>query len=129
MLQMLGQRVDRDQRLECLGQLPIALELLDVEGRPLADQSQRPRRQVAVQDLQRAQLDLRNVLAVLSVENAVGDDRAGTCRSRSRRTQTVEAPLDCRRPLGVGGAGAETPLAPWCPDDRSSAPRLLAPMQ
>ena len=65
---MLRQGVDRDQRLQCLGQLPIVLKLLGVQARPLSDQSQRPRGQMPVQHLQRTELDLRDVLAVLSME-------------------------------------------------------------
>jgi hypothetical protein len=95
MLQMLGQGVDRDQRLKCLGQLPIALKLVGVQARPLADQSQRPRWQVAVQDLQRAKLDLRDVLAVLSVEvrwqmiGAVHVDHDPVERGQSRHRSIV----------------------------------------
>lgn len=35
MAQMLGQRVDRDQRLKCLCELPVAFELHGVQARPL----------------------------------------------------------------------------------------------
>jgi hypothetical protein len=39
-----------------------------VQASPLADKPQRSRRQLAVDDLQRSELDLRDVLAVLSVK-------------------------------------------------------------
>lgn len=65
---MLGQRIDRHQRLKSLRELPVALELLGVQARPFADQSQRPGWQMTVQDLQRPKGDLSDVLAVLSVK-------------------------------------------------------------
>ena len=65
---MLGQRVDLEQRLERLSQVPRAGELVGVQLRPLADQAQLPGRQVSVEHLEGSRRDLRDVLAVLSVE-------------------------------------------------------------
>lgn len=65
---MLGQRVDLKQRLERLSQLPRAGELVGVQLRPLADQAQLPGRQVSVEHVEGSQRDLRDGLAVLSVE-------------------------------------------------------------
>jgi hypothetical protein len=65
---MLGQRNDRDQRLKCLRQLPRAVKLLGMQTRPLTGQPQRPTRELAVQDLQRSKLDLREMLALLGMK-------------------------------------------------------------
>ena len=99
-LQMPGQRIDRDQRLKRLRQLPRAVKLLGMQTRPLTDQTQRPTRQLAVQDLKRSKLDLRQMLALLGTKSAAADDRAGTRRSRSHRTQTASAHPSCRRRPG-----------------------------
>lgn len=68
MVQMLGQRVDRDQRLKGLGELPVVLELGGVQARPFLDEPQRACWQMAVEDLEGTEGDLSDVLAVLSVE-------------------------------------------------------------
>src|SRR5579875_1167561 len=65
---MLGQRVDRIQRFQCLRELPVVLELGGVQLSPLADQPHRPGRKLTVDDLQGSEPDLGNVLAVLRVE-------------------------------------------------------------
>lgn len=65
---MLGERVDRFQRLKRLREIPVAFELLGVHIRPLPDQPQGPRRQRAVEDPPGPELDLRNVPAVFRVE-------------------------------------------------------------
>jgi hypothetical protein len=65
---MLRQRFDRDERLERLGARPVVGELRGVQPCPLPDESQRSRRQRAVDDPQGVELDLGHVFAVLSVE-------------------------------------------------------------
>lgn len=67
-LRMLRQRFDRNERLERLGARPIVGELRGVQPCPLPDESQRSRRQCAVDDPQGVKLDLDHVFAVLSVE-------------------------------------------------------------
>jgi hypothetical protein len=60
---MLRERLDRHQRLERLRQLPILGKLRTAERCPLADQSQCARRQRPVQDVERSELDLGDVLS------------------------------------------------------------------
>jgi hypothetical protein len=47
---MLGQRIDRYQRLELLGQLPIQSQLDLVESRPLLDEAERSGGQMPLDD-------------------------------------------------------------------------------
>jgi hypothetical protein len=65
---MLGERVDRYQRLERLGQRPVGGKLVGVQLCPFAHEPQRPRRQRPVEDFERVERDLSDVLAVLGVE-------------------------------------------------------------
>jgi len=88
---MLGERVDRYERFECLGQYPVGGQLVGVQLCPFAYETQRPRRQRPVEDFERVELDLSDVLAVLGVKSALEGDRGDTCRSRSRRRPIGEA--------------------------------------
>ena len=63
---MLGQRLDRNQRLERLGALPAVGELVGMHLRPLPDEPKRARWQGAVDHAPRPELDLRDVLALLA---------------------------------------------------------------
>jgi len=65
---ILGQWLDRNQRLNLLSALPVLLELVGVQPRPLAYEAQRARRKRAAQHAKCAELDLGDVLAVLGVE-------------------------------------------------------------
>jgi hypothetical protein len=65
---MLRQRLDRNERLERLGPLPVVGQLVGVQRRPLTNKPERTRRQRTVENLKRAKLDLGDVLAVLRVE-------------------------------------------------------------
>jgi hypothetical protein len=107
---MLRQRLDRNERFERLGALPVVGQLVGVQRRPLTDESEGTRRQRAVENLERAQLDLGDILSVLRVEVRRRMVRPGTSRSRSRRTPPGEAPGDCRRASGRSAVGRRQPL-------------------
>jgi hypothetical protein len=65
---MLRQRVDRHERLECLGEIPVLGELLGVKSRPVADEPQRAWRQRPAEHTPSPEFDLSDVLTVLRVE-------------------------------------------------------------
>ncbi len=65
---MLRQRLDRNQRLQRLGALPVVCELLRMRACPFADEAQSARRQRPVEDADGFKLDLGEMLPVLSVE-------------------------------------------------------------
>lgn len=65
---MLGQCLDRRQRLERLGAHPVISQLLGMEARPSPDEPQRPRWERPVENSQAGELDLRNLIAILGVE-------------------------------------------------------------
>lgn len=65
---MLGQRLDRRQRLQRLGAHPVIGELLGMEACPSSDEPQRTRRKRPIENPQRGDLDLRNFVAVLGME-------------------------------------------------------------
>jgi len=65
---MILQRWDLAQRLPFGAQLPIVEQLLLVSSCPLDDQAERLRRQVAVKDGQRADIDLCAAVRVLRMK-------------------------------------------------------------
>lgn len=65
---MLGQRLNRRQRLQFLSARPVIGELLGMEPCPRSDESQRTRWERPVEYPQRGELDLSYLLAVLGVE-------------------------------------------------------------
>jgi len=65
---MLGQRLDRHQRLQCLGTHPVIGELLGMESCPRSDEPQRTRWKRSIENAQSGELDLRDLVAILGVE-------------------------------------------------------------
>jgi hypothetical protein len=65
---ILRERIDRHQRLECRRQLPVLAKLDGVKTRPLPYQPQRSRWQRPVEDRERSELDLGDVLSVMRVK-------------------------------------------------------------
>lgn len=65
---MLGERVDLDQRFQRLRQVPVHRQLGAMKLSPFADKTKRPRWERTVQDLQRGQVDLGDVLPVLGMK-------------------------------------------------------------
>jgi hypothetical protein len=65
---MLGQWLDWRQRLQCLGAHPVVSELLGMEACPCPDEPQRTRRKRSIENSQRGELDLSDLIALLGVE-------------------------------------------------------------
>jgi hypothetical protein len=65
---MLGQWLDRRQRLQFLSARPVIGELLGMEACPRSDEPQCTRRERPIEHSQRCELDLSDLVAVLCVE-------------------------------------------------------------
>jgi hypothetical protein len=65
---MLGQGLDRRQRLQFLSAHPVISELLGMESCPRSDESQRTRWKRPIENPHGGQLDLSDIIAVLGVE-------------------------------------------------------------
>jgi hypothetical protein len=65
---MLGQRLDRRQRLQCLSAHPVIGKLLDMEACPRSDEPQRTQWKRPIENAQRGELDLSDLIAVLGME-------------------------------------------------------------
>jgi len=65
---MLGQRLDRRQRLQCLSAHPVIGKLLGMEACPRSDEPQRTWWKRPIENAQRGEFDLSDVIAVLGVE-------------------------------------------------------------
>lgn len=65
---MLGQRINRRQRLQFLSARPVIGEFLGMEARPRSDEPQRTRRERPIEYSQRCELNLSDFIAVLGVE-------------------------------------------------------------
>lgn len=65
---MLGQRLNRRQRLQFLGARPVIGELIGMEACPRPDEPQRTRWKRPIEYSQRRELDLSDLIAVLCME-------------------------------------------------------------
>ncbi len=65
---MLRQRLDRRQRLQCLSAHPVISEFLGMEACPRPDEAQRTRWKRPIENAQRSELDLSDLITVLGME-------------------------------------------------------------
>jgi len=88
---MLGQWLDRNERLKFLSALPVLRKLVGVQSSSLPHEAERALRERAIQHPERSELNLRDVLAVLRVEVRGRVIRTVHPDDDPRRKQTSEA--------------------------------------